>query len=174
MTGTTAGGWPYLVPDDHPLEYPAQSQQLAALFDKAAPFKGSGLAVRNTDQSVNNNTAYQAVFEEFTTTLDADRHTPLDVASAGILTHAAGLWLVQVSCVWETTTGSSTGGYIRWTADGTLIQTFLLAFAPGLNNITPMFGMGPLPAGTRIGAQFEPTGGNGLLNQIVVAAVGPV
>ena len=34
MSGATAGGWPYVTPDDHPLEYPAFSQQFA-LFAEA-------------------------------------------------------------------------------------------------------------------------------------------
>lgn len=29
MSGVTAGGWPYVTPEDHPLEFPALSQQLA-------------------------------------------------------------------------------------------------------------------------------------------------
>jgi hypothetical protein len=29
MSGTTAGGWPYVTPDDHPVEFPAHSQALA-------------------------------------------------------------------------------------------------------------------------------------------------
>ena len=33
MPGTTADGWPYILPADHPLEYPAQSQALANLLD---------------------------------------------------------------------------------------------------------------------------------------------
>lgn len=33
MSGTTAGGWPYVTPDDHPKEYPAASQQLAEKID---------------------------------------------------------------------------------------------------------------------------------------------
>ena len=29
MSGATAGGWPYVTPEDHPLEFPTLSQQLA-------------------------------------------------------------------------------------------------------------------------------------------------
>lgn len=29
MSGTTAHGWPYVTPDDHPVEFPAASQALA-------------------------------------------------------------------------------------------------------------------------------------------------
>lgn len=33
---TTANGWPYVEPADHPLEYPAVSQQLANMLDAAS------------------------------------------------------------------------------------------------------------------------------------------
>lgn len=33
MSGTTAGGWPYVTPDDHPKEFPAHSQALAQKLD---------------------------------------------------------------------------------------------------------------------------------------------
>lgn len=33
MPSTNPGGWPYLLPEDHPLEYPAHTQQLATLLD---------------------------------------------------------------------------------------------------------------------------------------------
>ena len=33
MSGATAGGWPYVTPDDHPLEYPAWSQQFAEIAE---------------------------------------------------------------------------------------------------------------------------------------------
>lgn len=33
MSGTTTSGWPYVTPDDHPVEYPAASQALANLLE---------------------------------------------------------------------------------------------------------------------------------------------
>lgn len=33
MSGTTANGWPYVTPDDHPKEFPAASQALAQKLD---------------------------------------------------------------------------------------------------------------------------------------------
>lgn len=41
MPATTPGGFPYVLPADHPLEYPAMSQQLATLLDQLA----AGLSV---------------------------------------------------------------------------------------------------------------------------------
>lgn len=35
MTGTTASGWPYVEPDDHPKEWPAHSQALANKLEAA-------------------------------------------------------------------------------------------------------------------------------------------
>lgn len=36
MPANTPGGWPYLLPADHPVEYPAQSQTLATKLDTVA------------------------------------------------------------------------------------------------------------------------------------------
>lgn len=36
MPAMTPGGWPYVLPADHPLEYPAQSQSLANLLEQDA------------------------------------------------------------------------------------------------------------------------------------------
>lgn len=60
---TTANGWPYVVPADHPLEYPALSQQLANLLEsrlgtaarpELATVTGLGVSLNTTDQNVAN------------------------------------------------------------------------------------------------------------------------
>lgn len=63
MPGTSPEGWPYILDDDHPIEYPAYSQSLATLMDSRwdtyqatttlAPFTGwadygSGYALHMT------------------------------------------------------------------------------------------------------------------------------
>lgn len=37
MSGTTTHGWPYVTPDDHPLQFPAASQVLAEKLEGAVP-----------------------------------------------------------------------------------------------------------------------------------------
>lgn len=41
MPGSTAHGWPYVTPDDHPVEFPAHSQALATKLE-AGPRVQSG------------------------------------------------------------------------------------------------------------------------------------
>jgi hypothetical protein len=43
MTGTTASGYPYVTPTDHPKEYPATSQALAKALE-ILPYSYAGIA----------------------------------------------------------------------------------------------------------------------------------
>lgn len=49
MPANTPGGWPYVLPADHPVEYPVQSQQLATLLDTRAPANVNGLLTPATN-----------------------------------------------------------------------------------------------------------------------------
>lgn len=52
MPANTAEGWPYLLDEDHPLEYPAHSQAMANLLDQRwDTYQTSGLLVPTTPWS---------------------------------------------------------------------------------------------------------------------------
>jgi hypothetical protein len=42
MAGTSAGGWPYVTPDDHPKDFPTHSQALANKLDGLPASVASG------------------------------------------------------------------------------------------------------------------------------------
>ena len=45
MTGTTPNGWPYVTPDDHPLEFPAHSQALAQKLEAVVAIRSATVSL---------------------------------------------------------------------------------------------------------------------------------
>ena len=74
MSGTTANGWPYVTPDDHPKEFPAASQALAQKLDTL----GASAQTKRTTQD------------------DAPADTWGAVAAVTVPATAGSVWLIHV------------------------------------------------------------------------------
>ena len=108
MPATSPGGFPYVLPADHPLEYPAQSQQLATVLDAAwvdDPGTRRQMGISSpTVQSIPNNVS---------TKLTAWGGGAGD-GGDGLLTYAAGVITVTAAGVfdisaWVRFAGNATG-----------------------------------------------------------------
>lgn len=104
MPATTPGGWPYVLPADHPLEYPAQSQQLATALD-AAWIDDPG-ARRSMTLSA------QLSIPTGVATKIAGSWTPSTPTDNGdgVLTYAAGIFTVTTAAVLDISLYGQFGG----------------------------------------------------------------
>ena len=91
MPATTDGGWGYVLPDDHPVEFPAQSQALANSLEAAGgahPGRRRAL-MRAADLSVAHNVS---------TKLASGWNSIAGDTGDGVFTYAAGILTVHEAC----------------------------------------------------------------------------
>ena len=104
MSGVTTGGWPYILPADHPLEYPATTQQLATKLDAL------GLRAVTALKSADQSGIASGAGAGFTATL---ANVPAGHPVIGIIHHVGTLNGVAsefLTAAWTGVTGAGTAG----------------------------------------------------------------
>lgn len=169
---TTANGWPYVEPADHPLEYPAVSQQLANKLESKVTGRYSlGGGSRATSTALASQTPYDVVWESFVSAPSPPvGYLPCD--ASGVLIPAGTFAIVRLEISVTMPTGTS-GVQVNLVVEGAVERMVQHVARQNASTIVELVSVvSAFPAEKRVSARIMALQLAGTLNSASVRAYG--